>query len=123
MRSKNGKIVCAIFATIIWSISYGMIVLDKEPFQSCSLILFNIGLIFSFGVTDSMNRKITLKEYLPRLLFIFLIIGALVFAFIKVPVLQKLPPQPYRSISAAVFFVLFIVFFWWQWHKEIKKKK
>jgi hypothetical protein len=100
-----------------------MIVLDKEPFQSCSLILFNIGLIFSFGVTDSMNRKITLKEYLPRLLFIFLIIGALVFAFIKVPVLQKLPPQPYRSISAAVFFVLFIVFFWWQWHKEIKKKK
>lgn len=107
----------------MWSISYGMIVLDKEPFQSCSLILFNIGLIFSFGVTGSMNRKITMKEFLPRLLLFFIVIGALVFAFIKVPLLLKRPPQPYRSISAAVFFVFFIMFYWRHWSNEIKKHK
>ena len=120
MKSNSSKIATAGIVTIIWLTSLCMIVFEKERFPFTPVIMFNVGLMFSFAIKEPKRKKITFKE----LLFFFLTLIGIVTLIIYVPLLREQPPQPYRSIMATVVVLPFIIWYlWWPIYKGNKKKK
>ena len=118
MKSNNSKIATAGIVTIIWLTSLGMIVFEKERFPFTPVMMFNVGLMLSFVIKE--RKEITFKE----LLVFFLTLTGIVTLIIYVPLLREQPPQPYRSIIAAVVVLPFIIWYlWWPIYKGNKKKK
>lgn len=73
--------------------------------------------------TTLSRKDITFKDFLPHLLVLLLLAGAVVLVIIKVPLLRERLAQPHRLVIASAFHFAFIMFLWWRGYTARERNK